>query len=131
MNYLDIFNSTNLTPDESDRLKAWMMKGGVTPDKYEGVDFYWCEALGKEINGLFTGIMSNRVFLTPCFKSQLERLAATAAHELVHRRDFKKNPIMYFFRKLPFLRAIVLEKEAEEVEKEVNEKLGIDEASRL
>ncbi len=56
--------------------------------------------------------------------SMLEELASTAAHELTHRTQFYRNPLIYFLLSMPGLREITLEREAKETELAVDLALG-------
>lgn len=116
---------------EDYELRRLLIKAGIDPSWFADVRFYWNSEMGQEVNGAFTILEPDAIFLTKSFRGCLDRLAATAAHELCHKNDFHSYSLLYHIMAIPGLRQWFLEVKAENVELMVNEKLGIDERFRL
>lgn len=131
--FFDLKNSVPLTNDELYMLGHYLVDGsGEVPESMlAGVNFFWNEAMGKEVNGCFSIFHPDNIYLTMSFKGDLLRMAAVAAHELKHRSDFKANPIAYIICEMPFLRYFTIEPRALALQERVNRKLGVEEGRWL
>ena len=129
--FYNFSGAADLTADELAKLTGFLQEAKIPEYLFDGVKFKWCPAFGLDVNGAFSILHSGVVYLTPSFKADIRRLAATAAHELDHRRIFLINPILYLVISLPFIREFIIEASAEKVEASVNDALGVDEDFRL
>lgn len=129
--WFDLSKTEPLLEDEADTLKGYLLKADVPYSLISDVEFRWCEAFGKEVNGCFSMFHPNTVYLTKAFRGVLDRLAATAAHELDHRRRFLRSPLLYIVTAVPVVRRFTIERTATIVENRVNDSLNIDEVFRL
>ena len=110
----------------------------IDVDLFDGVSFFWAN-LGRDTWGFFNHWGDpNKIFVSTYLRPDEESLdswlsktplqrrkiryqsvAATVAHECVHRRQFLSNKLLYYVLALPGLRESFLEPEAHELEDRV------------
>ena len=122
-----INNSEQFLPREREVIVQYLHKLGYTCD---GIDFYWCWAMDSDngVLGAYTPKKKHTIYLQKpeiviynydVIQQYIVNLLPTAVHELTHREQYLRNPLLYRFLAIPFVREFTIESEARGAEREI------------